>query len=262
MIPEFIQEYFVDPIKYGEGYNWVNTLTYGIILVIASYAVYTYLRNKITMDRHFYYSVGLFVLVGGSARVLKDMGVSESYILVTPLIFFLIFAITFLSLVILVRVAGQNYYKFLAAEAVLLFAVIVGILAYHAEAFNWKGLVYIVVTAVLVTGVVYYLSKFLNLDFITGNIEIMGGHMLDASATSFGLAMFGYFEQHMLPGILIRWFDTPFVMFPLKIVVVGIALSFVEDIEDDGYKNFIRLIILILGAAPGLRDVLRIFFLT
>ncbi|MBU6998451.1 MAG: DUF63 family protein [Theionarchaea archaeon] len=262
MIPEFIQEYFVDPIKYGEGYNWINTLTYGIILVIASYAVYTYLRNKITMDRHFYYSVGLFVLVGGSARVVKDMGVSESYILVTPLIFFLIFAITFISLVVLVKWKGEKYYTYLAAEAVVLFCVILGILAYNAEAYNWKGLLYIVATAVSVTVLVYYISKYMNLQFITRNIEIMGGHMLDASATSFGLAMFGYFEQHMLPGMLIRWFDTPFVMFPLKIVVVGAALSFIEDIEDEGYKNFIRLIILILGAAPGLRDVLRIFFLT
>ncbi|MGC1122129.1 MAG: DUF63 family protein [Candidatus Methanofastidiosia archaeon] len=262
MIPEFIQEYFVDPIKYGEGYNWINTLTYGIILVIASYAVYTYLRNKIAMDRHFYYSVGLFVLVGGSARVVKDMGVSESYILVTPLIFFLIFAVTFLSLVVLVRLTGQEYYKYLAAEAIILFIVIVGVLAYNAEAYNWKGLAYIVVTAVSVTVLVYFVSKYLKIDCITRNIDIMGGHMLDASATSFGLALFGYFEQHMLPGILIRWFDTPFVMFPLKIAVVGVALSFVEDIEDEGYKNFIRLIILILGAAPGLRDLLRIFFLT
>ncbi len=262
MIPEFIEEYFVDPIKYGEGYNWVNTLTYGFILVIASYLVYTYLKTRITMDRKFYYSVSTFILVGGSARVLKDMNVSESYILVTPLIFFLIFGITFTSLIITVRIWKENYYKYLAGIGIGLFIVIVGILIKNAKAFNYQGFIYIVVSAVAATVIVYYGARFLKFEFITRNIEIMGGHILDASATSFGLYMFGYFEQHMVPGILIDLFKTPFVMFPLKIAVVGIALSAVEDVKEENYKNFIRLIILILGAAPGLRDLLRIFFMT
>jgi uncharacterized membrane protein len=262
MIPEFIEEYFVDPIKYAEGYNWVNTITYGIILIAASYVVYTYLKTRITMDRKFYYSVSLFILVGGSARVIKDMGVSESYILVTPLIFFLIFGITFTSLIVAVRIWNHNYYKYLAAEALILFAGILGILAVNAKTFNGEALLYIIVTAAAVTVIVYYVATFLRYTFITDNIEIMGGHMLDASATSFGLALYGYFEQHMLPGLFIEWFKTPFVMFPLKIIVVGIALSAVEDIKEEGYKTFIKLIILILGAAPGLRDVLRIIFMT
>lgn len=262
MIPEFIEEYFVDPIKYAEGYNWVNTLTYGVILIVASSLVYMYLKPRITMDRNFYYSVSLFILVGGSARVIKDMGVTESYILVTPLIFFLIFGITFTSLIITVKIWKENYHKYLAAEAIVLFVIILAILVIHAPAYNVPGFVYIVVTTVVVSAAVYYAAKYLSFTYITDNIEIMGGHILDASATSFGLALFGYFEQHALPGKIIELTGTPFVMFPLKIVVVGIALSYVEDIEEKGYKNFVRLIILILGAAPGLRDLLRIFFMT
>ena len=262
MIPEFIEKYFVDPIRYGTGYNWVNTLTYGFILVVASYLVYTYLKTRITMDRKFYYSVSTFILVGGSARVLKDMNVSESYILVTPLIFFLIFGITFISLVVTVRIWKENYYKYLAGIGCAIFVVIVGILVVYADEFNYKGLVYIILTTVAATFAVYYVARILHFTFITDNIEIMGGHILDASATSFGLALFGYFEQHMLPGLFIEWFGTPFVMFPLKILVVGVALSAVEDIEEENYKNFIKLVVLILGAAPGLRDLLRIIFLT
>lgn len=262
MIPEFIQKYFVDPIKYGGGYNWVNTLTYGLILIGASYLVYTYLKTRIALDRKFYYSVSTFILLGASARVVKDMDVSESYILVTPLIFFLIFGITFASLIVTVRIWKENYYKYLAAEGLLLFFFTLGVLIINAKTFNHKGFIFIVVTAVAVSVIVYYLSALVNFDFITKNIEIMGGHILDASATSFGLAMFGYFEQHMVPGFFINLFGTPFVMFPLKIAVVGIALSAVEDVKEEGYKTFIKLVILILGAAPGLRDLLRIFFMT
>jgi uncharacterized membrane protein len=262
MIPEFIQEYFVDPIKYGEGYNWVNTLTYGIILITASYLVYTYLKTRISMDKKFYYAVSLFILVGGSARVLKDMGVTESYILVTPLIFFLIFGITFTSLVVTVRLWKENYYKYLAALAVVLFVCILGILIMNAQTVNGEALLYIVVTTAACSALVYYVAKFVNFTFITNNIEIMAGHILDASATSFGLALYGYFEQHMVPGLFIDLVGTPFVMFPLKIAVVGLALSAVEDIKEENYKTFIKLVILILGAAPGLRDLLRIFFAT
>jgi uncharacterized membrane protein len=146
MIPEFIQEYFVDPIKYGEGYNWVNTITYGLVLIAATYVVYRYLKPRITMDEKFYYSVSTFILVGASARVIKDMGVSESYILVTPLIFFLIFGITFVSLIVTVRLFKEDYYKYLIGIALVLFCGILIILIVNAETFN----------------VVYYVSKFLH----------------------------------------------------------------------------------------------------
>lgn len=262
MIPEFIQEYFVDPIKYGEGYNWVNTLTYGLILITASYLVYQYLKTRITIDRKFYYAVSTFILVGASARVLKDMDVTESYILVTPLIFFLIFGITFTSLVVTVRIWKENYHKYLMGIAFVLFGIILAILIVNAKAFNFEGFTYITVTTVAVSVVVYYASKYLGIACITNNIEIMGGHILDASATSFGLAMYGYFEQHMVPGFFIDLVGTPFVMFPLKIAVVGLALSAVEDVKEENYRNFIKLVVLILGAAPGLRDLLRIFFVT
>lgn len=260
MIPEFIEEYFVDPIKYGEGYNWVNTVTYGLILIVAAYLVYRYLKTRVTLDRKFYYSVSTFILVGGSARVLKDMDVSESYILVTPLIFFLIFGITFTSLMVTIRIWKENYYKYLAGIGIGIFIFILAILLVHARTFNGEAFIYIVVTTVAVSVIVYYVSRLLKFDFITNNIEIMGGHILDASATSFGLAMFGYFEQHVIPEFFIELARTPFVMLPLKIAVVGVVLSFVEDIEEEGYKNFMRLVILILGAAPGLRDLLRILF--
>ena len=262
MIPEFIQEYFIDPVKYGEGYNWVNTLTYGAILIAVSYLVYTYLKTRVVMDRKFYYSVSTFILVGGSARVLKDMNVSESYILVTPLIFFLVFGITFTSLIVTLRLFRENYYKYLAAAGIIFFLFILAILVTNARAYNIPGSIYITVTAVFVSVITYYVFRFLKCDFVTKNIEIMGAHILDASATSFGLAMFGYFEQHMVPGFFIEFFGTPFAMFPLKIAVVAVVLSAVEDVKEEGYRNFIRLVVLMLGAAPGLRDLLRIFFVT
>ena len=262
MIPEFIQEYYIDPIKFGEGYNWVNTITYGIILIIASYLIYRYLKPRVDMDRRFYLSVSTFILVGGSARVLKDMEVSDSYILVTPLIYFLVFGITILSLVITLKIWKEMYYKYLALTGTGIFIGICILLFINADTYNYRALLYILLTTIGATVLVYGCGRFLHIDAITRNTEIMAGHLLDASATSFGLAFYGYFEQHVVPSFFIDFAGTPFVMFPLKIIVVGLALKGVEDVKEDSYKNFLKLIILILGAAPGLRDILRIFFMT
>ncbi|MBU7042248.1 MAG: DUF63 family protein [Theionarchaea archaeon] len=262
MIPEFIQEYYIDPIKYGEGYNWVNTLTYGIILIIASILIYRYLQSRVDMDRKFYLSVSSFVLVGGAARVLKDMEVSESYILVTPLIYFLVFFITICSLIITLKIWKEQYYLYLSGVGIALFAGICILLFINAETYNYTALVYILLTTIGSTVLVYGGARLLHIGSVVQNIEIMGGHLLDASATSFGLALYGYFEQHMVPSFFIELAGTPFVMFPLKIAVVGLALRGVEDVQEESYKNFLKLIILILGAAPGLRDILRIFFMT
>jgi uncharacterized membrane protein len=156
----------------------------------------------------------------------------------------------------------EDYYKYMAIAALCLFTSIILILMKNAEAFNTKGFFYIVITAAAGSLLVYYVARHQALTFITNNMEIMGGHILDASATSFGIALFGYFEQHLVPGVFIELSGTPFVMFPLKIAGAGIMLYLIEDIEEEGFKNLLKLIVLALGAAPAVRDLLRVTLMT
>ncbi|MGD2248457.1 MAG: DUF63 family protein [Candidatus Methanofastidiosia archaeon] len=262
MIPEFIEDFFVDPIKSGGGYNVVNTLTYTLILVVVVCLVYYYFGRKIVFHQKAYYAISLFILVGASARVVKDMGISDSYLLVTPLIYILTFGIACTLLVVTVLLWKKDYYKYMAIAALCLFGGIILILVANAEAFNTKGFFYIVTAAVACSLLVYYVARHEALTFVTNNMEIMGGHILDASATFFGIALFGYFEQHLVPGFFIKLFGTPFVMFPLKITVIGIILYLIKDIEEEGFKNLLKLIVLALGAAPAVRDLLRIMLMT
>ncbi len=262
VIPEFIEEYFVDPIKSGGGYNLVNTVTYTLILVAVACLVYHYFGRRIVFHQKAYYAISLFILVGASARVVKDMGISDSYILVTPLIYILTFGIACILLIVTVILWKEDYYKYMAIAALCLFASIVVILVRNAETINSKGFFYIVTTAAAGSLLVYYVARHETFTFITDSMEVMGGHIFDASATSFGIAMFGYFEQHLVPGFFIELFGTPFVMFPLKITVVGIILYLIKDIEEEGFKNLLKLIVLALGAAPAVRDLLRITLMT
>ncbi|MBI2675115.1 MAG: DUF63 family protein [Candidatus Aenigmarchaeota archaeon] len=87
---------------------------------------------------------------------------------------------------------------------------------------------------------------------------IMSAHFLDASATFIALKYLGYGEQHPLVEFVTGIFG-PESFFLLKAVVVLPILWYIERSDESrDFKGFLKLVILILGLAPGLRDLIRI----
>jgi uncharacterized membrane protein len=88
------------------------------------------------------------------------------------------------------------------------------------------------------------------------------GQMLDASATGYGID-FGpipYQEVHVVGSALIRWTGTAFSLFPLKLLVVIPAIYVLEMYRREGNREFANLILLamiVVGLAPGVRDMVR-----
>src|SRR3989338_346739 len=73
VLPDFIQQYYIDPIKYNTGYNVVNTLTYTVILIAAIVIVYKLLKKmNVKIDRKFFYAVIPFIALGSILRVYED----------------------------------------------------------------------------------------------------------------------------------------------------------------------------------------------
>ncbi len=119
----------------------------------------------------------------------------------------------------------------------------------------------------IITAVLWYLSgKYEKIGGIFSgvNIMILGGHMLDASATYVGIDHYGYIEKHKLPTILIEYSGTAAVMYPLKILFIIPALYLMDVVmggetrRDIHMMALVKLTILILGFAPGSRDLLRL----
>ncbi len=95
----------------------------------------------------------------------------------------------------------------------------------------------------------------------TENSGLISVHLFDAAATYVAMTYFGYLEQHVLPRILIDAFG-PLVMFPLKLIVIIPVLYIIDKYSEPGsFKNFMKIIILILGLAPALRDTIRLVVL-
>ncbi|MCK8519032.1 DUF63 family protein [Methanoculleus sp. 7T] len=276
MIREFLYKYYIDPIRYGQAYTLVDTLTYALILIVSVYLVYRGLRRyKIAIDDELVLATMPFVVLGGLLRVVEDTGMLTSdfrFLLITPLIFFTIFVVAAVALFAgkLAENAGlvDRYSRVYAG---------VGIIACIAAgaALVWFGLTETrialdVLVAILGLASVTSLALWAFLvygakwDYASNILYklLIFGHMLDASATSYGIDIHPvhYVEQHVVGSSLIEATGTAFSMFLLKIAVIIPAIYILEMYKKEGNSDLWHLILLamiVVGMAPGIRDMVR-----
>ena len=289
-LQEFFQQYFADPIIFNTGYNPVNTTTYGIILIVAFVLTYKLLQKmKIQIDRKFFFAIIPFILLGSILRSWEDLweargiiseglmknfiitdvnGITRNILLVTPLMYFTIFFIALFSLVFsiaverIVKDKRFTYDKIWFSIGLLLSLYFFLQLSFADYMAVGMILGIFSLWVMLFLGLREYgrrknkkLFEFLSFE----NTMIILAHMLDASATFVALSYYGYFEQHFLPKFFMDMLG-PSAFFLLKLPVILLALYYIdkEMKEDDDKRTFLKIVILILGLAPGLRDMLRL----
>src|SRR3989344_9647340 len=95
MALEFAQKYFLNPIYQNEGYNLVNTITYGLIALAALYVIYkVFQRLKFKIDFNFLLAAVPFVVLGSSLRAFVDHGFYKiTFWTVAPGIYIIIAAV-------------------------------------------------------------------------------------------------------------------------------------------------------------------------
>jgi uncharacterized membrane protein len=276
MIGEFISKYYIDPIRYGQPYNIVDTRTYAIILIIAVYLIYRWLNiSGIPVDGKFVLATVPFIVLGGLMRVVEDTGFITSelhFLLVTPLIFFTLFFFTVAALLLsrTFERAGiiASYHTGYAGIGALACAISAAFLV-------WWGLTYsqvaisvlliilslAIVTSAAVWGFMRYVLKW---GYVSDPLYcvLIFGQLLDASATSYGIDLhsIAYTEVHVVGGALIAWTGTAFSMFPLKLVILFPAIYVLQQYRKEAAPVFWHLVLLamiIVGFAPGVRGMVR-----
>ena len=276
MIGDFIYKYYVGPIVNGGAYTIVDTLTYAVILIVSVYLVYKWLiRTGIEIDKDFVLSLIPYIVLGGFLRVVEDTGIIPYpyyVLLITPLIYFVIF---FYAVIVLVvsraleeRKIIADYHKGFAAGGIIACAISLvplvwyGITVTQINLFVMFSILGIAcISSLAVWAFVKYALKWDYVDDILYRLLIFG-HMLDASATSFGIDLHEvtYVEQHVVGSALIEATGTAFSMFALKLVVIIPAIYILQIYRQEGNKALFHLIILamiMVGLAPGIRDMVR-----
>ncbi len=261
----WISEQYIDPIVYDTGYNPVNTATWAIILGISVYCLIRLFRHmELKLDERLVVCTLPYILAGSSLRVIEDAEMLSppwKYLLITPLIYFLVFAITITALLITRKLLGRDFYRGYAAIGIIWTILNLGALA--TVGFK-EPLVIAVIFALgsALTGGLYLLRRFVPwLRFLDNrfNLAILYAHMLDASSTYVGVDWFGYYEKHVVPTILIDLTGTAGIMYPLKLLILLPILSMIDgSIKDPSYRNLIKLVLITLGLAPAVRNTLRL----
>ena len=276
MISDFIYKYYIDPIRLGEPYNIVDTSTYAIVLVLSVYLVYRWLRRSgVALDEPFIIATIPYVVLGGLLRVVEDTGMISSdlkYLLITPLIFFVVFFIAGGSLV-LSRILERK--KLIPRFLSFYGGIGGGLSVATALLLGWFGLTrttvdlvvlgsILLIAAATSLAVMALLQLVFRWEYARDPLYrlLVIGQMLDASATGYGID-FGpipYQEVHVVGSALIRWTGTAFSLFPLKLAVVIPAIWVLEIYRREGNREFANLVLLamiVVGLAPGVRDLTR-----
>jgi uncharacterized membrane protein len=283
MISDFIYKYYIDPIRAGQPYNIVDTLTYALILVLGVYLLYRWLSQStwlsdigFKIDTKFILATLPYVVLGGVSRVLQDTGMFTGdfqFLLVTPLIYFVLFfftiAMLFLSRYLTLLGFTKNiltFYTFAGIVSVGIVSLILLAWGINHSHIDLLILVVIPAMAVVATILVYACMRYvLKWEYVTYPLYIVliFGQLLDASATSYGIDLHPsvqYIEQHVVGSFLIDWTHTAFVMFPLKLVVLFPAIYIMELYRKEANPAFWHLVLLAMitvGLAPGIRDMTR-----
>lgn len=283
MISDFIYKYYIDPIRLGQPYNVVDTLTYAIILVIGVYLLYRWLSTStwlsdigFKIDTTFILSTLPYVVLGGVMRVIEDTGMITGdfkFLLITPLIYFVLFfytiAMLFLSRYLTLQGLTKNFLTFYFWAGV--FSVIVASLILVAWSTTHHGIDLYVLSviplmAVTATTLVWAFMRYVcKWEYVRDPlyITLLFGQLLDASATSFGIDLhpaLQYMEEHVVGSGLINLTGTAFVMFPLKLLVLFPAIYIMQLYRKEANPVFWHLVLLamiVVGFAPGIRDMVR-----
>ncbi|MBI2547585.1 MAG: DUF63 family protein [Candidatus Aenigmarchaeota archaeon] len=247
---DFIYQYYIQPIFLNQGYNFVNTLTYAFIVVIAAYLSFKFIeKSKIKIDRNFVVSIVTLVVFGTMVRLLEEYGIVVSYFLVTPLIWIEVFALVF-ALFLVSRLVEKRfkipYYKTLTLAGILLIIIPMTLVLSQIKQLKGMG---IALGLMIPFAVILYLVK-----WKLGNKLVAMSHIFDATATFTAIQFFGFKELHVVPRLLIGAFSPVSFIIIKVIVVVGVLLLIDRYSEDKNFNNFLKLIIAIIGFAPAIRD--------
>lgn len=274
---QYIYKYFINGIVNDASYNTVDTVTYAILLGFSLLGVFKLLvKLKLEIDTRFIIAVTPYILAGSSLRVLEDSRVFQppvQYLFITPVIYFVVFAVT-ISVLLLALALERNgkikdYHGFFSAAGIAWTLSNLAILLYIGEVKHLDYAIAILTFGILSAGAVYLVSRQVRFGVLTDrlNISILFAHLLDASSTYVGMDWLGYYEKHVVPTFFIdiagNFTDNPaLVMYPLKLLVF-IPVFYLLDSQLDDEKDkkllpLMKLVILVLGLSPAVRNTLRI----
>ncbi len=274
MVFELINEFFINPITSHSGYNLINTFVYaGILLAVAFLVVFPFFKKKgISFDFEFFKAVFPFIVLGSTIRIFEENysavylelferstnPFSFGFYTVSPGIYIFIGLLTIFSLILSFYLSKYLNKKplevFMGIGILLSVPVVLFHLINLTHAFEFF---FVFGAAAIIVFIVKILSEKLNQNFLSSklNLAVIMGQTLDGVATFTALTFFSsYSEQHVFSDLIIQNFS-PAAFILVKVILSILVLWYVDkEVEDEKLRNFIKIFVIIIGFAPGIRD--------
>ncbi|SNR40639.1 DUF63 family protein [Halorubrum vacuolatum] len=291
------------------GYTTVSTLSYVVILLAMLTGVVLLLRRlDIGNEFRFFYALFPFMLFGGALRTVEDAGIAAiragvdplvpfpwSALLISPFIYFTVFALTLVSVLLAYALADRglvdDYAHALFGFGTGLLVLSLGYLAYLAATTEY---VTVYPQILVLTLVIATLSTWLTWKLIEGwrpsinqgtgfaGFLIIWGHAVDGVANVIGLNWMpeltgtsNLVPKHVVNELIVNWTgrllpDSVVAItgdaWPFLFVKIGAATFVVWVFNGEMYDESPRFTMLLLitvlavGLGPGTRDMLRATF--
>lgn len=251
----------------------VNTLTYAAVALAAVYGIRKALEGRVKIDTRFIAAVLAFVLFGSTMRVVTDSidtgvfsGVTPlhqfvldshlwdyGFLTVTPGIYIVTAALLFASLIALYALKRTDLLAYVGLA--LWLPNLLLLLPFM------KYAVYALPVLALAAIPTYIAWRYFKDAALAG---IVAGQALDGAATFFVIDVFSkisgipYFEQHVLSSAIGQLGGGFFIFYLLKAgIAFGAAYLLRKEKMGDEDRNYLALVLMIMGFAPGIRDLLR-----
>ncbi|MFA6048471.1 MAG: DUF63 family protein [Candidatus Micrarchaeia archaeon] len=277
----FVAQYFVNPIcVQGEfaPYNVYNTAFYAALALFGAWLIFRVVkREKIRVNEAFLWSAVPFIFFGSALRVLEDahllprcasaFGMQNIPLPFTSPGIYLLVAATLGACFLLAQFLKASHSvprsKTMQITGWLLFSAAFAALVFAVGAkFNLVFAGAMILLAVLAFAAFSFALKALK-QKEADSFEKLAffSQCFDGAATFVGTTFAGYGEQHVVGNAVIDLFGGSYAFFLLKIIfalaVVMVARREFSKAEEQE-RNFVLLLVMVMGLAPGLRDMLRI----
>ncbi len=277
----FFAQYFVNPICFQREfapYNVYNTAAYAFFALLGAWLLFREVkREKICVNESFLWSAVPFIFFGSALRVLEDtrllprcvelLGVPN---VPTPFMspgIYLLVAATIGASFLLAQLLKARFRvprsKTMQTTGWLMFSAAFAALVLNVGAkFNPVFALAMILLAVLAFAAFNFVLKALKQKEADAFEKIaFFSQSFDGAATFVGTTFAGYGEQHVVGNAVIDFFGGSYAFFALKVVfafaVVMVARREFSKAEEQE-RNFVLLLVMVMGLAPGLRDMLRI----
>ncbi len=246
-------------------------LTYVIILLAGVYFVLKLLNKlRIRVDEEFVMATIPYVLMGSVFRVIEDANLLSppiKYLFITPLIYFVIFAICF-GILLLTRYLEKtrkikSYAGMYATAGIIISIAGIIILAlYSQSSLRIDILLYSLMPAVALTGIVKRISPVIKMVYLRSRIYSFAifSFVLDSFTTYIGVDLLGYTNKHPFSSFLPSIFGTGAILIPLSLILVILIILLLEkDSKGDHNKDekyMWVLTLIVLGLSMGARNLL------